>query len=163
MEMPVGQMPEKLLQQQEDDAWEAQYMEMNPDKFAEVTPEKLRECEPEIAEFEKMLESFETEHSLAKLHSIVDLTLGELLCYAREVKNSPEKQGLLIEPTSEDISRYFMRKVAREALKPIVAKMNILKEETNISRERHDELKARYKRLSRAVGIINNSKIDHER
>jgi hypothetical protein len=164
MEVPAGPTPEELLRQQEDDAWEAQYMEMNPDKFAEVAPEKLRECEPEIAEFEGMIAAFEAKHSLEELHAIVDLTPGEVACYALQVTVSPEKLALLADPTSEDVSRYLVRKVAREALAPIAAKLNGLKEKTNISPEKYKELNARYKRLTRAVGFTDGgNKVDHER
>ena len=86
-----------------------------------------------------MLVSFELIHSLPELHLIIDLK-------------------------PEDTSKYPLRESAKAALIPIVAKLNILKKETNIAPEKHEELKAKYKRLSRAVGIINsNNKVDHNR
>ena len=45
----------------------------------------------------------------------------------------------------------------------IVALLNALKKETDISTEKHKELKTKYKQLSRAVGKINNNKVDHSR
>lgn len=100
--------------------------------------EALREAGPEIAEFEEMLVSFELAHPLAELHSIVELT-------PQEAPSHP------------------IREPARLALDPIVAKLNILKIETNINKARYEELKAKYKRLSNAVGFINNGKVDHNR
>lgn len=113
-----------------------QWMKDHPETV--ITPENLRECGPEIAEFEEMLASFELIHSLAELHLIIDLK-------------------------PEDAPKYPLRESAKAALIPIVAKLNMLKKETNIAPEKHDELKAKYMHLSRAVGMINNSKVDHNR
>jgi len=113
-----------------------QWMKDNPETV--IAPEDLRECGPEIAEFEEMLASFELTHSLAELHLIIDLK-------------------------PEDAPKYPLRESAKAALIPIVAKLNILKKETNIVPEKHDELKAKYMHLSRAVGMINNNKVDHNR
>lgn len=113
-----------------------QWMKDHPETV--IAPEDLRECGPEIVEFEEMLASFELIHSLTELHLIIDL-----------------------EP--EDAPKYPLRESAKTALIPIVAKLNILKKETNIAPEKHEELKAKYMRLSRAVGIIKNNKVDHNR
>jgi len=121
--------------QEDNDRYE-QWMKDHPETV--IAPENLRECGPEIEEFEKMLKAFESEHSLEELSLIIDLT-------PEEAPNHP------------------VREPAKKALVPIVAKLNILKNETNITAEKHDELKAKYKRLSRAVGMINNNKVDHDR
>lgn len=118
---------------------EEQYKQWMKDYPETVTaPEDLRECGPEITEFEDMLASFELIHDLVELHLIVDLK-------------------------PEDAPKYPLRESAKAALIPIVAKLNILKKETNIAPEKHAELKAKYMHLSRAVGMINNNKIDHNR
>ncbi len=98
----------------------------------------MRECGPEIAELEEMLTAFESAHSLAELLLVTDLT-------PQEAPNHP------------------IREPARKALIPIVSKFNKLKKETNISPEKHEELRAKYMILSRAVGIINNNTVDHNR
>ncbi|MDO8585335.1 MAG: hypothetical protein Q7R85_04455 [bacterium] len=113
-----------------------QYVKDHPETV--IAPENLRECGPEIAEYEEMLVSFESAYSLAELHLIIDLK-------------------------PEDAANYPLRESAKAALVPIVEKMNILKKETNIAPEKREELKARYERLSKAVGIINNNKVDHTR
>jgi len=123
-------------EQPQEDAQYLQWMKDHPE--AAIAPENLRECEPEIAEFEKMLEAFEIDHPLVELHEIVKLTPAEA-------------------------PRNTVRESARLALIPIVAKMNALKKETNIPLEKYDELKERYKILSRAVGMINDNKVDHTR
>lgn len=107
-------------------------------KESNVGEQKLRECGPEIAEFEEMLLLFESEHSLAELSLIINLT-------PQEAPNHP------------------VREPARVALGPIVSRFNKLKKETDISLEKHEELREKYMRLSRAVGIINNNKVDHDR
>lgn len=68
---------------------------------------------------------------------------------------------LIIDLKPEDAPKYPLRESAKTALIPIVEKLNILKKETNITPEKHEELKAKYMKLSRAVGIINNNKVDH--
>lgn len=103
-----------------------------------IAPEDLRECGPEIAEFEEMIATFESAHSLSDLHLIIDLK-------------------------PEDAAKYPLRESAKAALIPIVAKLNRLKKETNIAPEKYEELRIKYMRLSRAVGIINNNKVDHNR
>lgn len=105
-----------------------------PDK--NLPENERRDCEKEVQEFESLLESFESKHSLEALNAIIDLT-------PQEAPGHP------------------VREPARKDLIPIVALMNSLKEETNISKERHDELKEKYMKLSRAVGMINNNKVRH--
>src|SRR3989338_1796076 len=126
---------EQNLSEEQEEQYE-QWMKDHPEIV--IAPEDLRECGPEIAEFEEILASFELIHSLAELHLIIDLK-------------------------PEDASKYPLRESAKAALIPIVAKLNILKKETNISPEKYEELKAKYIRLSRAVGIINNNTVDHTR
>ena len=98
----------------------------------------LRECGPEIAEFEAMLVSFESAYSLAELHLIIELK-------------------------PEDAPKYPCENRLKIALIPIVAMLNKLKNETNITPEKLKELEAKYLRLSRAVGMINNNQVDHNR
>ena len=126
---------EQKLSEEQEEQYE-QWMKDHPETV--IAPEDLRECGPEIAEFEEMLALFELIHSLAELHLIIDLK-------------------------PEDAPKYPLRESAKTALIPIIAKLNILKKETNIAPEKHEELKAKYIRLSRAVGIINNNKVDHNR
>lgn len=125
---------QKLSEEQEEQY--EQWAKDNPEIV--IAPEDLRECGPEIAEFEEMIMSFESTHSLAELLLIIDLA-------------------------PEEAPKHPIREPAKNALIPIVAKMNILEKETNISSEEYAELKERYKRLSRAVGMINNNRVDHNR
>jgi len=104
----------------------------------EIAERELRESGPEIAEFEEMLASFETTHSLSELHLIIDLT-------PEEAENHP------------------IREPARVACIPLVTKLNALKNETNIPSEKYDELNAKYRDIRRAVGTINKNKVDHIR
>ena len=125
---------QKLPEEQEEQY--EQWMKDHP--AIAIAPEDFRECGPEIAEFEEMLLSFESAYSLAELLLIIDLT-------------------------PEEAPKHPIREPAKNALIPIIAKLNILKKETNILLEEHEGLKAKYIRLSRAVGIINNNKVDHTR
>ncbi len=100
------------------------------------TSKEKKECGPEIEELEKLFVSFETEHSLTELSLIIDANVA--------------KGNLL-------------RDSAKKALGPITKKLDVLKKETNISLEKYDELEAKYKMYSKAVGMINGGKVDHDR
>jgi hypothetical protein len=103
----------------------------------EIPPEKRRECGPEVEELERMFDDFEKTHDLEVLSAITDIT------------------------TLEEAQAHPIWMPAQRALHPIYAKFSVLKEETNISDEKHAELKARWKRISQAVGMINEGKLDH--
>ena len=129
--------PNPKEQQEREDAEQlADYLTRHPEPV--ISKEGLREAGPEIVEFEAMITLFESMHHLEELNSIIDLTPAE----------APKH------PTREP---------ARIALIPIVAKLNTLKKETDITPEKLEEVKAKYMRISRAVGIINNNKVDHNR
>ena len=112
------------------DAWLAKYA------TEEIPPEKRRECGPEVEELERMFEDFEKTHDLEALSVITDITTLE------------EAQA---HPTWMPVQR---------ALHPIYAKFRVLKDETNITDEKHAELKAKWKRLTQAIGMINDGKLD---
>ncbi len=135
-EKPKNELTPEEQEKQDQEAQYEQWMKDHPETV--TTPEKLRECAPEITAFEEMIASFEATYSLAELHAIIDLK-------------------------PEDVVKYPVRESAKAALFPIVEQLNTLKEETNISTEKYQELKAKYKNLSRAVGMINNNKVDHDR
>lgn len=101
-------------------------------------PLALQEAGPEIMELETLIASFESEHPLLDLYAITDLTF-------------------------EESRSHPIREPARVALFPIVAKRNALKNETNISPEKYTEINEKYMRLSRAVGMLTNNKVDHTR
>lgn len=126
----------KEQQEREDAEQLADYLARHPEPV--ISKENLRKAEPEIVEFEAMITLFESMHSLEELHSIIDLTPTEAL-------------------------KHPIREPAKVALIPIVALLNTLRKETDISPEKIKELKEKYMCLSRAVGMINKNKVDHER
>ncbi len=115
--------------------WLAQY------ETPETPPEERLECESFINEFERLLSVFEEEFSLGELHAII---------------RAPDE-------LSPETPEERMRNSAKKSLVPIVKQLNFLKDETNITKERHDALKESYLKLSRAVGIVNGNIIDHTR
>jgi hypothetical protein len=102
----------------------------------EIPPEKRRECGPEVEEIERMFGDFEKTHDLEALAAITDIT------------------------SLEEAQAHPTWMPAQRALHPIYAKYRVLKDETNITDEKHAELKAKWKRLTRAVGMINDGKLD---
>ena len=128
--------------------------EMNSQEYGEFLewvafdwPEKsvsieLRETKLEIEDYIERIHSFEAKYNLGELHSIIDLN-------PKDAPNHP------------------LREPARKALIPIVAQLNILaihRDRGNISVLQYkDFIYQEYMRLSRAVGMINNGKIDHNR
>ena len=131
--IPIGLTPEQQ-QKAEDEERYKYWMENHPE--IEIAPENRRECDPEITELEDMMTLFESNHSLTELYSIVDLV-------------------------REEAPHHPVREPARVALNPILAKLHVIRDETNISLEKYDELRARWKKISDAVGMINNNKVDH--
>jgi hypothetical protein len=102
----------------------------------EIPPEKRRECGPEVAELEEMFQSFEQKHDVAALYAITELT-------------------------PDDAPKHPVREPAKLDLVPIYAKLRTILEETNITPEQYAELKAKWKHLTQAVGLINNNVVDH--
>lgn len=133
---PSQETPEPSEEQKEQEKRYEQWEKDHPETI--IAPGDLRECGPEIAKFKEMLDSFELMHSLAELHEIIDL----------KPENAPDHPS---------------REPARVALIPIVEELNRLINETNITPEKYEELKERYMRLSRAVGIIHGNEVDHTR
>lgn len=128
--------------------------EMNPQEYGEFLmwvafdwPYKmdsieLRETKLEIEDYIERIHAFEAKHNLGELHSITDLN-------------------------PEDAPNHPIREPARRDLIPIVAQLNILaihRDRGNISVLQYkDFIYQEYMRLSRAVGMINNRKVDHNR
>ncbi len=112
------------------------YQAHNPEK--KIPKEDLRESGPEIAKLKAMFENFEATHNLEELNAIINLS----------PKEAPS---------------HLLREPARIALNPITVKLKALKKETDIAKEKFDELAARYEKLSQAVGIINKDIVDHTR
>lgn len=137
-ENPTPPPPEELTEQEKAAlcAQCADILKLSVEQAA--PPADLRESGPGIAEFESMIVVFEKTHSIAALHQIVDLT-------------------------QNDAPNHPIREPARIAVELIGKKLKMLKRETHITPPKRKELDAQYQRLSRAVGIINNGKVDHNR
>jgi hypothetical protein len=102
----------------------------------EIPAEKRRESGPEVEKLEDMFENFEQTHDLIALHAVTNLT-------------------------PEEAPQHPVREPAKQALNPIYKKLQVIKDETNITPEKYAELKVKWKRLSQAVGMINNNIVDH--
>ena len=101
-----------------------------------IPEEERRDCNQEAIELQNMFIAFKDKHQVAELYSIIDLTV-------------------------EDAPNHPTREPAKRDLAPILAKLNILKKETNITTEKYDELQDQYRYLSRAVGMISGDKVRH--
>lgn len=118
-----------------------------------------RECGPDVAGFKASVAIFESSYPLAELHAITDIRVrhlellrkrGETYIIGSDIKKMAELDPL--------------REPARVALIRIVDMLNRIRDETNITPEQLKELEAKYKILSRAVGIVNKDNIvDHTR
>lgn len=132
-EQPPILTPEQQ-QEKEDDDLLALWKKDHP----EVVPERLWESGYDIASFENMVDIFTAEHSLAELNAIVDLT-------------------------PEAAPQHPVREPARVALNRIYSKLVVIENKTNVSPEKLAELKAKFRVISQAVGMINNNKVWHDR
>lgn len=144
--VPSPQETERRIQEEA----MARFLAENPDRAREVEArlanipiegvfeERRKESGPAIASLESLMSSFEVEHPLAELQAIVDLK-------------------------PEDAAKNPVRESAKTALIPIVAALNALKVETDITEAEYQAIKAKYRRLSQAVGIMSGGKVDHTR
>ena len=103
-----------------------------------IAAEDRRECGPEIAELEEVFAFFEEDHP----HEALLAVTGPM--------------------TYEEVKAHPVREPARQALDPVVRRLDALKRETNISFEEHLRLETRYKKLSKAVGFLRGDLIVHE-
>lgn len=112
----------------------ADYLARHP-----VTENPMWESAPLVAELEGVIAQFEIDHPLAQLHAITVM--------------SPEM-----------IELHPVREPARIALIPITERLTELRNETNISEDTYEQLRMKYKILSRAVGMVqNDGKVFHDR
>ncbi len=65
--------------------------------------------------------------------------------------------------TEDEAPKSEKRRLAKEALIPIADKLKFLDWRTDITKEKFEELRAKYKIVSNAVGFINKGAVDHNR
>ena len=104
----------------------------------EIPAEKRVDCDTHVADFRLMVAKYEGSHNCEVLRTVTDLT-------------------------PKDAPHHPVREIARQDMNEIVALLNFLEEKTNISKEELADLKARYRKLSQAVGMINQGIVDHDR
>jgi pimeloyl-ACP methyl ester carboxylesterase len=184
-----NKITEKLEAKKEDNENAEQlaaHFAMHPEQLN--SPADLGEAGPEIVEFESMVASFESTHSLAELHAIVDISsdLDELFTFApiladpkrieKDINDYELHNPAYVPTYKEKIARlkaivlspedqriYDMRMAARTDLIPIKEMLDTLKRETNISIEQQKAVDEKYKILTRAIGGIRKGKVDHDR
>lgn len=132
-ETPNPQELKRLRDQKEADQL-ADYLIRHPN--LDPLPSSL--AEQARTEFDSLIASFESKYPLEELHSITDLT-------PQEAPNHP------------------LREPARVALIDIVKILNKLKATYGETSPEYQSIKEKYVRLSRAVGMINKNKVDHNR
>ena len=99
-------------------------------------PEEKREAGEDILALEADMSRCELLRPIEDLYSVST---------PREIRNRPGRIEL------------------KNDLIGIIAKLNALEKETDVSVEKLTELKAKYQKLSNAVGFINSGKVDHNR
>jgi len=127
--------PDEEPDEESDEEYE-DLIKYHEDLIAQEALKEKVECGPHIKEFEAMLIPLLKEELLTVLNSIET---------EEEVLNSEEWD------------------FAKEALIPLVDKMNFLKKRTNITDEEYGELHKKYKIISHAVGMVNQGIVDHNR
>ena len=132
--MPTG-LNDEERERQEGLEWLEMWNTLHPQP---AKPEVLNDSGPEIERFEELVRNFELKYPLAELLSIAE-----------------------IDPT--EISKHPLREPAKSDLPPILNQLNKLKNETDISPEKTAELEQAWKRLSNAIGFINNGRVVHDR
>ncbi len=159
---PTGPSQEELnqLQEEKENKQYEEYLEDHP----ETVPEEKLPYEAEAAKFEQQIAVFEATHSLEALHAINELTPELATLFGDDRSMSDEQIASALEGlTPEDAERYQIRSAAKKDLIPIFESAMVLKEKTIMSDEMSKEYFAIYKKLSRAVGMLNSGTIDHTR
>ncbi|OGZ07751.1 MAG: hypothetical protein A3D65_01455 [Candidatus Lloydbacteria bacterium RIFCSPHIGHO2_02_FULL_50_13] len=153
------------FQKQEEKEEEERYQQYLKDHHEPELPQKeVVEIGPKIAQFEKLLASFESTYSLAELHAIIDPIPELLALFLGDRDMSPEQKASEVNKlASQDAKKYRIRAAAKEALIPIVELRNLFRDDPRISSEQFARLEEKYMRCSRAVGVISNNKVDHQR
>ncbi len=117
-----------------------------------------------IYEAPEAAEAKATRESTFKLEGFIEMVIEKFrnMIADFEATHSLEELNAIIELTPEESEHHPLRTPARKALNPIGALLNRLG--GNIPEEQYKTLKAEYKRLSRAVGVIDkDNKVDHTR
>ncbi len=124
----------KRLQEQEEAEQLADYLIRHPN--LDPLPKNL--AERARTEFDSLVALFESKYSLTELHSIIELT-------------------------PQEAPKHPLREPARVALIDIVKILNKLKATYGETSPEYQSIKEKYMRFSRAVGMINKNKVDHNR
>jgi hypothetical protein len=98
--------------------------------------EERREAREEVLQLEGLFEAFESEFSSEVLGAVSNLTTEEALSFP-------------------------LRIAAKSRLNVIVKLLNDIENETNVTPQKFAELDARYRKISSAVGFVNNSTVRH--
>lgn len=101
-------------------------------------PEPTADPEPEVTGIRNMIAAFEAGHNIAELYAITDLT-------------------------AEEAMAHVARKAAKEDLNVLLSRIQALKTGTAVDSKTYDELFAKYRYFSRAIGMHSNGKLDHTR
>lgn len=109
----------------------------------EIPTEERRDASEIIASLESIYTSFEEAFDIEELSAITN-------------------------PTPLEVPQHPVRDGAKEWLKPMTQRLTTLKETTNVTPDKLAELKAKYKRYSNAVGMVNKKSsgeyvIEHDR
>ena len=147
----------------EQEAQYAAYMEAHPDVV--IPPEERVDCAPRVAELENELAKLEQVELLESLTSIATVSASELVLLIEFKKTGLDLATLLTtaELNENEASLITKREPVAQALRVIHEHLTFLADATNIAIDALDALKARYRALSRAVGIINSGVVDHTR
>ena len=102
---------------------------------SQISQELFETCESRMAE---LLRSFETVHSIADLYAVTQIT----------VENALESS---------------MRQAAKVSMRPLAELLLVSKVKHGSASREYNEVFPRYQYFSRAVGMLNNGKVDHTR
>ncbi len=131
----------KRLQEEAEIVRQKLWLNDHPDTTRFSGKELSKETNYLVGRIEELMASFEARLPLGELHAIVDLR-------------------------PQDVERHPLREAAKAALIPIVYILNELKDRAKskkFTKQKYEEIYEKYMHLSRAVGMINNNKVDHDR
>ncbi len=143
--------------------------QLEKENIKKIFSEENREVEAVIERFENLLNEFGEKHSYEALNAVTIVTpeLKQLFTDSNEAgdrKPEAEIQFNLKKLSPEEQEVYAIRMAAKKDCMEMMEVLKILKLEKNIPTEKYNELYLKYKKPSRALGIVDkDNNVDHTR
>lgn len=126
-----------------------------------LSPEEKRRLEDEEAE--RLMAGYADEEASSEANVEIEAEIKKFDTLVEAFEAQISIEALLAIATEVEAKDHPVRESAKGAMAAINAQFNLLKSSGAVSTEDLARVSAARKRLSNAVGFINNGKVDHDR